>query len=113
MSEQKETQPAGERWCNRLATHFSATSAMARLIETSKAFFETPAAQYLALNKCVDELKAALSVCQDSARHNPVWFAANELWNKVIPERVGVLCPSCFIKRADKIIVNTGWQLIP
>ena len=41
-----------------------------------------------------------------------MWFTPNELWNKVMPERTRLLCPTCFIARAEsKGIHPTGWEL--
>lgn len=52
--------------------------------------------------------------CQVCGRINPVWFAANEVWNAVIPERVGFICPICFIERAERQGFQcAGWQLVP
>jgi len=43
---------------------------------------------------------------------NPCWFAENELWNAVKPERVGVLCPVCFIAEAERRgFGKIGWKL--
>lgn len=53
------------------------------------------------------------TVCQSCGRANPVWFADSDVWNCVIPEVTAVLCPICFIERADKVIRNTGWKLVP
>jgi hypothetical protein len=51
--------------------------------------------------------------CQCCGGINPVWFADNEVWNAVFPERTGYVCPNCFINLADPIIPNTGWKLVP
>ena len=52
--------------------------------------------------------------CDDCGRENPVWFAANEVWNAVIPGCVAMLCPICFIRRAEQDGYQcTGWQLVP
>lgn len=55
------------------------------------------------------------TICQSCGQPNPCWFAANEIWNRVVPERSGVLCPSCFIKRAELAGVGTkdAWKLVP
>jgi hypothetical protein len=53
-------------------------------------------------------------ICQDCGREYGVWFAPNEIWNLVIPERVGILCPICFMTRADHAAISfTGWELRP
>jgi len=51
--------------------------------------------------------------CHECGQWNPCWFTANEIWNKVTPDRSGILCPSCFLRRAEKVIPNTGWELLP
>lgn len=54
------------------------------------------------------------TLCDDCHVENPVWFTSNEVWNTVIPGRVGVLCPICFIERAETAGLNTtGWKLMP
>jgi hypothetical protein len=53
-------------------------------------------------------------ICQDCGREYGVWFAPNEIWNLVIPNRVGMLCPVCFMMRADHAAISfTGWELRP
>lgn len=50
--------------------------------------------------------------CQDCGTKNPVWFAPNELWNKVMENKQMIVCPNCFINRAEaKGIKPTGWLL--
>ncbi len=57
---------------------------------------------------------APAEICQNCHQAYGVWFAANEVWNKVIPDRVGMLCPNCFINRAERQGFEcTGWQLVP
>lgn len=51
--------------------------------------------------------------CQQCGGPNFVWFAANDVWNKVIPERVGVLCPRCFAERAKRVGFGVAWELVP
>lgn len=52
--------------------------------------------------------------CQICGVPNPVWFAANNVWNEIVPERVGFICPICFITRAEEQgFACTGWQLVP
>jgi hypothetical protein len=47
--------------------------------------------------------------CQQCGRENPVWFAPNDVWNRVVPVVSGVLCPNCFMLR-DK---GTTWIVSP
>jgi hypothetical protein len=51
--------------------------------------------------------------CDDcSCEYVTPWFAANELWNRVVPDRVALLCPNCFLKRAKAAGLNpTGWEI--
>jgi hypothetical protein len=58
--------------------------------------------------------------CDDCGGANPVWFASNELWNRVMggphakDDPGGIVCPGCFILRAeDEGIVPTAWELRP
>lgn len=52
------------------------------------------------------------SRCQSCGGHNPVWFAPNELWNRVTEDKALIICPVCFIKLAEaKGIRPTGWLL--
>lgn len=59
-------------------------------------------------------------VCQECGGPNPVWFAPNELWNRVMggPDATGdpggVLCPACFIAKAEEHgQCPTAWVLTP
>lgn len=54
--------------------------------------------------------------CEDCGAEPLVWFAPNSLWNRVKggPEAKddpgGMLCPNCFIKRAEALgIKPTAW----
>ena len=47
--------------------------------------------------------------CGVCGRVNPVWFAPNELWNRLVPERSGVLCPVCFMLRDQSV----AWFVTP
>lgn len=50
--------------------------------------------------------------CQKCGNDNVVWFAPNELWNKVVDDKTAILCPVCFVKMAEaKGIKPTGWLL--
>jgi len=58
--------------------------------------------------------------CQDCNGHNPVWFAPNELWNRVMggenatDDPGGIVCVQCFIRRAEAAgIIPTAWVLSP
>lgn len=58
--------------------------------------------------------------CDDCSREVEVWFAPNPLWNLVIggpaatDDPGGMLCPSCFIQRAEKAgIKPTAWVVQP
>lgn len=54
--------------------------------------------------------------CQECRHVNPCWWAPNDLWNAVmIAEREAVLCPSCFIRKAERHGVGSqgAWQLYP
>lgn len=62
--------------------------------------------------------------CQDCGSLNIVWFTDNVVWNAVMeaekhvfasdrPE-TGILCPFCFVKRAeDAGLQPTGWRITP
>ncbi len=51
--------------------------------------------------------------CQECGRPNIVWFAPNELWNKIVGSSDGILCPTCFAKRAEKITGKIVWRFEP
>lgn len=38
------------------------------------------------------------------------WFADNELWNSIFPDRVGVSCPRCFTAACRGAGVVIGWR---
>lgn len=40
--------------------------------------------------------------CQQCGKENTTWFADNALWNKVMPDDGGILCPQCFSKKCDE-----------
>lgn len=52
-------------------------------------------------------------VCELCGKDYPTpWFAPNALWNTVIPGRVGMLCPNCFLWKATIAIPNAmGWEI--
>lgn len=57
------------------------------------------------------------SPCMDcgTTDKNPVWFTDNVFWNDVMEgiEGSGILCPQCFIERAETKYKTTGWRLLP
>lgn len=54
------------------------------------------------------------NACRDCGIDNPVWFAPNEVWNAVMGDHTGFLCPRCFIVRAEASgLVPTAWVLTP
>ena len=48
-------------------------------------------------------------LCQKCGLPNPVWFAPNDVWNRLVPNRVGFICPTCFAS----LDFETTWVLIP
>ncbi len=51
---------------------------------------------------------------------NIVWWTDNVFWNnvmgrteKICDETAAILCPQCFVKRAEAKYQPTGWRLIP
>lgn len=71
------------------------------------------------MRACEETLRAVLgdrrdkdNACTDCGIDNPVWFAPNELWNRVMGDHTGFLCPRCFIVRAEAAGVRpTAWVL--
>ncbi len=54
------------------------------------------------------------SYCHECNGPNVVWFAPNEIWNKVIGSSNGILCPVCFIKRARGTPgLDAAWRIAP
>lgn len=53
--------------------------------------------------------------CDECGRENVVWFAPNDLWNRVVRERnlKEILCPVCFIKHAEEIGICEIWKVAP
>lgn len=50
--------------------------------------------------------------CHICGGPNIVWFADNDLWNKVVVDRGLICCPLCFVKLAiTKGIKPTSWRL--
>jgi hypothetical protein len=51
-------------------------------------------------------------LCQKCGRDYPVWFAPNELWNKVVRDGEHFLCMDCFALLAESRGVSTeAWML--
>ncbi len=54
--------------------------------------------------------------CHECGRPNITWFAQNDLWNRVMSERGCIVCPICFVKKAEEqgIAPRTegSWELI-
>ena len=38
------------------------------------------------------------------------WSAAHDLWQEVIGEHAGILCPPCFTSRAEKLGIHVSWH---
>jgi hypothetical protein len=58
--------------------------------------------------------------CQKCGSVNPTWWVQHEVWNAVVGgnphlEAPGILCPNCFIAKADEAGYARGgaWQLYP
>lgn len=52
------------------------------------------------------------SRCKECGRPNVVWFADNTIWNAVMGDGHGVLCPTCFALRADQHLPSRPiWRL--
>ena len=63
-------------------------------------------------------MKDPEDICEECGRENPVWFAPSEIWNKAVREQCEdadlMLCPMCFIKRAEAVGFNTrAWRVAP
>lgn len=55
------------------------------------------------------------SHCQKCGGPNIVWFAASDLWNRVVgeEEECSILCPICFVEMAEaKGIKPPAWQVV-
>lgn len=48
--------------------------------------------------------------CQEPARIGSVALAEHAVWNEVMPDD-GVLCPTCFLLRADKQMGGAVWRI--
>ena len=62
------------------------------------------------------KLEQICEVCSDV---NPVWFAPNDLWNRVMrypdgreaSEAIHFICPNCFIKQAARLGIAPTYEL--
>lgn len=53
------------------------------------------------------------TICQDCHGPNIVWFVDNETWNRVMGGDGGIICPVCFVKRAESVGISDAWHLTP
>ncbi len=55
------------------------------------------------------------TVCDDCGGANPVWWVDTKLWFTVVGGHAGILCPACFISKAEDMGIGTSgaWQLYP
>lgn len=54
------------------------------------------------------------ATCEACGNTHIVWFVANDLWNRVVGNSQGILCPVCFAKRAEAVgIIPTAWEIRP
>lgn len=53
------------------------------------------------------------SICDACGGPNVVWFAPNDLWNRVVGSPNGILCPTCFIRAAERCGVEAVWRVDP
>lgn len=57
------------------------------------------------------------STCDECGRENVCWFAPSEIWNAAARDKDGsdpMLCPVCFIKRAERAGFNgAAWRIAP
>lgn len=54
--------------------------------------------------------------CKDCGTDiNPIWFTDSVFWNAVMggDTRGYILCPYCFITRAEEKFDLVGWKLLP
>jgi transcriptional regulator with XRE-family HTH domain len=68
-----------------------------------------------AVSAHVNSLLAADSdgPCIDCNYPVEVWFAPNDVWNRVVPGRTGLLCLRCFVVRARQAGLDPSWKLEP
>lgn len=90
----------------------------AELVDTEK-ILEFESKNHFRCHTRLDQLEAVKDhnrpdihpedICGECGGENPVWYAPNELWNKVTGHPAGlIICPSCFQRKAD----NAGLSLI-
>ncbi len=48
--------------------------------------------------------------CQKCGGRNIVWFSDNQTWNLIAPAD-GILCPICFVEKAEEIGIVGPWKL--
>jgi hypothetical protein len=54
--------------------------------------------------------------CECCGRPNIVWYAPNELWNRVAAEKFHILCPVCFVRLCESVGVtkeDSAWSVTP
>lgn len=44
--------------------------------------------------------------CQECGERNTIWYAENELFNKVNGSPYGIICPNCFLDKSEKLGMN-------
>lgn len=50
--------------------------------------------------------------CDECAQPNFSWWVDSELWNLAVPDRVPILCPTCFVTRYELMTGKTfTWEL--
>lgn len=54
--------------------------------------------------------------CHECGRPNICWFAQNDLWNQVMDDRGSIVCPICFVNKAEeqgiKPPTEGAWELV-
>lgn len=53
------------------------------------------------------------AICERCGGPNVVWFAPNDLWNRVIGSPEGIVCPRCFVLAAEAKGIDEIWSLAP
>lgn len=51
--------------------------------------------------------------CHACGGPNVVWFAPSEVWNSVVGDSGGILCPTCFIAAARLAGLDVPWRVAP
>jgi len=59
--------------------------------------------EYAALSSKGGVPKHPEDSCQVCGNDNPIWYCNNDLFNKINGSPNGILCPSCFSNKAEKI----------